>query len=196
MHRCRQNEAFTVEDASKDERFQNLDIVKSKTIMFYAAVPISLEGFTIGVLCLVDSNPRKFTEREKVTLNDFAFTAVQCLARLRRGTGCTQQKQQNIAHITHDLMTPLTGLQLSLSLLESDNNLQGNLKVRETLKDVYCCCDILKEIYHESLESLGSLQHALPATKHVTKTDELVHSISKVSPTVKFFNRLILMYSS
>jgi len=64
-------EIVVVEDASKDERFFDNDLViHQMNIRFYAGRPLrNTEGYIVGTLCIVDSMPRKFSQDEVDTLD-------------------------------------------------------------------------------------------------------------------------------
>ncbi|OAM53036.1 hypothetical protein A7981_06335 [Methylovorus sp. MM2] len=64
-------EIIVVEDASKDERFFDNDLVCNQmNIRFYAGRPLrNTEGFIVGTLCIVDHQPRTFSDDDIDTLN-------------------------------------------------------------------------------------------------------------------------------
>ena len=66
--------AFVVEDASHDERFKDNPLVTDDpNIRFYAGVPLSTPcGHNIGTLCIIDPEPRKFSDEDLATLRDIA----------------------------------------------------------------------------------------------------------------------------
>lgn len=62
-----------IEDLARDRRFANNPLVKENNFRFYAGAPVhSPDGHTIGVLCLLDTQPREFTERERRLLSEYA----------------------------------------------------------------------------------------------------------------------------
>lgn len=73
-HAILQEQAFVVEDAHADERFADNPLVQGDpNVRFYAGYPVhSPEGRRIGTLCLIDSKPRSFSEKDVATLKDFA----------------------------------------------------------------------------------------------------------------------------
>jgi len=73
-HAILQEQAFVVEDAHADERFADNPLVQGDpNVRFYAGYPVhSPEGRRIGTLCLIDSKPRSFSEKDVETLKDFA----------------------------------------------------------------------------------------------------------------------------
>ncbi len=66
---------MVVEDTTKDERFANNPLVTGDPhVRFYAGAPLlTSEGFALGVLCVMDRQPRKLSEEQS--------TALQILAR-------------------------------------------------------------------------------------------------------------------
>ncbi|MEP3562962.1 MAG: GAF domain-containing protein [Marinobacter sp.] len=65
---------FVVEDTLTDERFADNPLVTGgPNIRFYAGAPLAdLEGYRLGTLCLIDSTPRTFSEKQQQALRDFA----------------------------------------------------------------------------------------------------------------------------
>jgi GAF domain-containing protein len=123
-----------VNDASKDIRFEEHPFVKGPAhFRFYAAAPlVSPEGYRLGAIFLLDTKPwpQGMTLSQQATLKDMANLAMEGIVKHR--TIQSQQKQlhsssQRIARAAHDLLTPLTGLQLSLSLLDGDSDLKRKM---------------------------------------------------------------------
>lgn len=63
-----------VEDASNDDRFSsNPLVVNEPNIRFYAGIPIkSVEGYSLGTLCVIDNKPKRPSVSELKALNDLA----------------------------------------------------------------------------------------------------------------------------
>lgn len=73
-HAILERQTMVVNDAAQDPRFQSNPLVTNRPyIRFYAgAVLRSTNDLPLGTLCLVDTSPRKFTERERNLLLQFA----------------------------------------------------------------------------------------------------------------------------
>lgn len=82
------NDAFVINDASKDPRFSDNPLVTGVPhIRFYAGQPIrTTHGFKIGTLCLIDSQPREFTARDVEDLTDLACMVENELAAIELAT--------------------------------------------------------------------------------------------------------------
>lgn len=66
---------FVVNDARKHHRFKENALVthSQDPILFYAGCPLQLEsGERIGTLCLIDHQPREFSDQEKIVLKQLA----------------------------------------------------------------------------------------------------------------------------
>lgn len=91
----RPEEVMIVEDALTDSRFRNNPLVTNEPqIRFYAGAPLLTWGNTaIGTLCVIDKEPRQFSEEESRMLKVLAGKVVRTLE-LRR-ENLTQRRQLN-----------------------------------------------------------------------------------------------------
>ena len=131
---------FIITDASKDSRFcENPLVTGPPHIRFYAGAPLKCpEGYTLGTFCIIDSKPRQsgLSLEEKQNLRELAALAMDAMVDRKREKMCLQQnKSQMIACTAHDLLTPLNGVQMSLSLLLEDEELQLSEHQKELLAD-------------------------------------------------------------
>jgi len=83
-HTVLEEETMVVEDITEDHRFQNNETLLSLGIRSYAGANMDdSTGTTLGSLCLIDYEPRTFTEAQLADLRRFADEAVEQLE-LRR----------------------------------------------------------------------------------------------------------------
>lgn len=150
-----------VNDATKDVRFQNNPLVTGPpNIRFYAGAPlISPEGYKLGTLCVLDTKPRPdgISLAEKQNLMELAALAVQAAADHRS----MKSKQfsdpaQMIAYTAHDLLTPLNGVQLSLSMLMEDEEFKSKLtpQQREMITTASTCTGVMERICESAIDSI------------------------------------------
>lgn len=73
-HAILDDKAFVIEDAHCDPRFVDNPLVQADpNIRFYAGYPVhGPNGKRIGTLCLIDAEPRPFSQKDEQTLRDFA----------------------------------------------------------------------------------------------------------------------------
>jgi diguanylate cyclase (GGDEF)-like protein len=87
-HAILQDGVFVIEDASKDERFDDNPLVTGDpNIRFYAGYPLtSHDGYNLGTLCIIDSKPRKFTSEDLAIFSDLGMLAQQELQAVQLAT--------------------------------------------------------------------------------------------------------------
>ena len=144
---------FVVPDTTKDERFaQNSFVVGEPHLRFYAGVPLLVpEGYKVGALCIADTKPRPegLTESEIESLQSLGKLAVAALVNHR--TIVRQREQlrtssQASAAMAHSLLTPLNGIQLSLSILRQESDLASKMTPgqRECLATAHTCAAVME----------------------------------------------------
>lgn len=77
-HAIMGNDLFLVPDAAKDPRFADSLLVKGEPwIRFYAGAPlITSEGYAVGTLCVMDTQPRELNDAKKEALSALARQVV------------------------------------------------------------------------------------------------------------------------
>ncbi|MBG7621607.1 GAF domain-containing protein [Herbaspirillum sp. AP02] len=80
-HASTDDDVLAVSDASKDPRFTNNPMVTSAPfIRFYAGAPLMYQGKALGVLCVMDTEPRILRSHERRGLLKLAALATDMLA--------------------------------------------------------------------------------------------------------------------
>ncbi|MGE0097878.1 MAG: PAS domain S-box protein [Hydrogenophaga sp.] len=75
-HAILQADLFEVGDARLDERFADNPLVTGEPhVIFYAGVPLSVEGHFMGTLCAIDHHPRELSQAQRQTMKDLARAA-------------------------------------------------------------------------------------------------------------------------
>jgi CheY-like chemotaxis protein/signal transduction histidine kinase len=128
---------------------------------------------------------------EQDTLHDLADMTMKVMVDRRYQLQTRENPAQLIAYTAHDLMTPLTGVQLSLSLLKEDEEVQRNLGSHhlELLKTAANCSDLMIRICQTVIDTLRQetpaslptdLMGGSTGNMPVTKMAELVNSLSMI----------------
>lgn len=124
-HAIRRSAPLIVDDVAEDARFANNPLVLSEPrVRFYAGVPLNTpEGFKLGTLCAIDTQPRHFAPREVELLVRLARQVELELElrrqslllgqRLARAEANQRRQEMFAAMIVHDLRSPLTAIALS-----------------------------------------------------------------------------------
>lgn len=127
-------EVFVVQNALKDDRFKNNELVTSHPhIRFYAGAALIVAGIRVGSLCIIDTVPREdFTLDDKATLLDLGHSVSSLIREKRERILYHQYTNSNlILNVRHNIRTPLMSAQVSCSLLQDDkvaivNLIKGN----------------------------------------------------------------------
>lgn len=150
---------LVVADALQDPRFaKDARVTAYPKVRFYAGAPlICPEGHRMGTLCVMDPAPRvdPVTLDEKQSLMELAAMAMENLVELRtKKQHALKDPAQQIACTAHDLLTPLTGIALSLSLLKEDDGLQQKLTEpqRDMIETAANCSAVMNSICHKTMD--------------------------------------------
>ncbi|MCS6821023.1 MAG: GAF domain-containing sensor histidine kinase [Microscillaceae bacterium] len=189
-HAINQNDLFVIEDALNDDRVaDNPFVVNPPGVRFYAGKPLTTpDGYNIGTLCVIDTQPRKLNEKQKLALEVLANQVIKQLElriKIRELESATLeikhqsavlQKQSKklkalnetkdtlLAIISHDLRSPLNALTGLLSILEQ------NLISQE---DFIFHTRLLKDKLNNLNNTLETLLHwASSQLKHTTTKAE------------------------
>lgn len=75
-HAILQPDVFEVSDARRDARFADNPLVTGEPhVIFYAGVPLSVDGHSMGTLCAIDHTPRELSDVQRRSLIDLARAA-------------------------------------------------------------------------------------------------------------------------
>lgn len=87
-HAILQNTTLVIPDLRKDMRFHDIPpVIDSPHLVFYAGCQIhSREGVALGTLCIIDTKPRAFSEKDVRNLSDFAKLVEQYFHSLQEST--------------------------------------------------------------------------------------------------------------
>ena len=161
-------------------------------IRFYAGVPLlSPEGYKLGTFCIIDSKPRPegLSLNEKQNLRELAAMAVDLMvSRKKEMEQLKDEKTRLIACAAHDLLTPLTGIQLNLGLLMDDETLTEKLDShqRELMETSVKCSEMIERICFEAIENFRDFVvrgGQGPSGEGLVDMNQLVENVNKVVST-------------
>lgn len=153
------SDVFVVPDATKDERFQDSPlVVGAPQIRFYAGAPLlSSEGYKLGTFCIIDDKPRPngLSALQRESLKDFAKITVKTMAD-RRHLADQEDPSRLVACTAHDLLTPLSGVVLSLSMLKEDEDFAKTLNEhqKECIATASRSSEMMRRICQTTIETL------------------------------------------
>jgi hypothetical protein len=204
------DDLLIVPDATKDPRFMDSPLVLGPPfIRFYAGSPlICPEGYKLGTLCIIDSvvRPQGLNLDEKQTLRELAALVVDVMVERRREKlSMFQDKSQVIAATAHDLLTPLSGVQMSLSLLMDDDNFKQNLSNnnQELINMATSCAGIMNRVCCDTVQTFRNnsfhQKHHLKAQyddPNSLKTIVLVEFVKGLNMMLETFPKSVPFYIS
>jgi GAF domain-containing protein len=96
-HAILHDEVMVIPDATQDVRFMdNPLVVGPPAVRFYAGAPlVNSEGFKLGTVCILDTQPRAFGRAALKTLEDLAVIVVDQLE-LRRSAQLVRQELEEL----------------------------------------------------------------------------------------------------
>jgi signal transduction histidine kinase len=140
------NGFMEIQDTLEDKRFfDNPFVTDDPRIRFYAGATInSPQGFPIGTLCVFDSKPKKLTDEQKKLLKILAHQVERLIKtrliniELKKSKLKLDQKNQELQQFTytisHDLKSPIYGINSLLQLIK-DEHLEGmNQELKEMVE--------------------------------------------------------------
>ena len=138
------DELFIINDARKDKRFFDSSLITSDpNVFFYAGAPLnSSEGYSLGTLCVIDNEPKKLNNTQKESLSLLAKQVVTLLELRKKNRELAESNKQNLKlneqlndfayRLTHDLKSPINGVNFLLDVLKEDHfELFKNTKAEE-----------------------------------------------------------------
>ena len=137
-------ELFVVLDARQDERFKDNPLTTGEhQIVFYAGMPlVDNEGQPLGVLCVIDNQPRALSEEQKMSLKSLA-KLVQANFELRLANIRLEESNDRLM-----LAVPLVDTVLNeIEMLKKNNPLPHQNSQIEMLEDTTIA---LKSLFEES----------------------------------------------
>lgn len=169
---------FIVPDTMNDIRFKNNPLVTGgPLIRFYAGVPLTApEGCRLGTLCIIDTKPwpNGLTLVQKQNLLEFGEMVMEIIV-LRKNDRIKmdKDKQRFLSCTAHEMLTPLTTMQLNLELINEDKSLKSSMNeaTKETLKSTVDCVKFVTNICN------NTINFSRPSKSSVSKEEVNIQKI-------------------
>ena len=121
---------LVVEDAREDDRFRDNPLLNQMQAIFYAGARlVNSEGYSLGTLCVLDTKPRKFTDKQRKALSSLAYQVVNLFEARKHNrmllTAQEELKERNeeLKHfagmVSHDMKMPLANMIITSDMLRS-----------------------------------------------------------------------------
>ncbi|MBW0432352.1 GAF domain-containing hybrid sensor histidine kinase/response regulator [Leptospira yasudae] len=134
-----QDDIFEIEDAKQDARFKNNPLVLGPPfIRFYAGTPLKTpDGFNIGTLCVIDQNPKRLDDRQRIILKVLSNQVIANFELIKKNRELIlirkkeeelqNSKSQFFANMSHEIRTPIHGI-LGVAGLLAETDLHSEQK--------------------------------------------------------------------
>lgn len=126
---------LVIENALEDERFADNPLVTGAPgVRFYAGMPLkSIDGYNMGALCLIDREPRYFSNRDVSLLHDLAAWAeLELNLTVAVEQKVAELRDSFVKLVSHELRGPVPGVVGAMDMIR--NSLGAN--AAEPLTDV------------------------------------------------------------
>lgn len=165
-HAILQDKVFEIQNALEDSRFSDNPLVTdSPDIRFYAGAPlIAPNGFPLGTLCVIDTEPKKLTDEQRRALEILSKQVISQLevrVRNRYLRKINEEKEILFTTIAHDLKSPFNGiLNLTKMLVRKSDQLEPEKiatiaqHILSSSMDVY---QVLDELLQWAQQRMGGM---------------------------------------
>lgn len=156
-----QDDVFEIHDTRKDERFKKSSLITGNPpIIFYAGMPLKTpSGLNIGVLCVIDKQPRKLNIDQKIALKTLAKHVMMYMELTKynrdlkiandKANLSVKAKEDFLSNMSHEIRTPLNAIYGFTELL---NKTKLNKNQQEMLNIVKSSAEILIAIINDILD--------------------------------------------
>lgn len=175
------DEPLVIEDATQDPRVADQPLVVGPPyIRAYAGIPIhDSQGWPLGSFCVIDFQPRKFSEKTISLLKDIAqcvenelsnyelnALSRQLAEQTAKAKAANEAKGDFLAFISHEIRTPLNGVLSIADLLLKSSLTQRQLKQAQIIRS---SGDLMLNLINDLLDfskiEAGGLELDLQPTK-------------------------------
>lgn len=202
VHGLLEDDVFVVEDVQKDPRFANNPLVVGQPGLraYSGAVLKTPEGIPLGMLCVLDTKPRKLSAAQLFALKTLAAQVITTME-LRKTVDRLEQQNEALAdfsqHVAHDLRSPLATITALLDIYIGryavgsegkakailDGVMQSAARMRTLITDLLTLATVgrietLTQAYdpnHTFRDTVENLQSLIDTTDARVTSDALPH---------------------
>ncbi|WP_439131851.1 sensor histidine kinase [Polaribacter sp.] len=194
------NDLFIINDATKDNRFfDNPLTTNDPNVIFYAGAPLTTsDGLALGTLCVIDSKPKELNNEQKEALKLLAKQTVRLLELRKRNhqlnkvndkvTKLNEQLNNFAYRLTHDLKSPISGVNFLVEILKEDyKDLFKETEAEEYINLISSRMNYMSTLIDEILE------YTKVNTEHIVYEDfNLKTLLDSVIKNIDFENKISL----
>lgn len=159
QHVAHDDAPLIVENAPEYNRVKDNLAIPDLGVIAYLGVPIhDPQGRAIGALCAIDSNPKKWTDQDLITLEKLALCvddAIRLRSALKSSEAMREEQSDFTYAMSHDIKAPIFTLKTLLNelgpLFEEDNSEEHAIFLEKALQTTdrmeQKTTDILKYAY-------------------------------------------------
>ncbi len=125
QHVVASGRCLRIPDARCDEKFRHSPAIQDLAVISYLGVPLQSQGVPVGALCVVESQPRHWTDDELDTLQDLAasaMTEIELRITSRQLQSTVERQNEVLGMAAHDLRNPLMVVRGFGALLASEKS--------------------------------------------------------------------------
>ncbi len=169
---------LVVEDASLDSRFANNPLVTGEThVRFYAGAPIiNPDGYPLGTLCVIDTQPKKLSDEQKRALLNIRDLVVTCLdksLKVKKAKEALESKNELIKLMSKEMLGPMNNILGLTEMLKGEERKDNNLSQ-----------------LHHSAEELHNMVSNMLDFQHITEgkieAQELILDLNSILQLIKY----------
>lgn len=156
-HAILQDDVFIIEDARLDERFNSNPLVTTvPEVISYIGIPLNVgNGLRLGTLCLIDTKPRTYSNKDIEILKSFA-RQIETLFELRlkniEVNEMANYRARFLAEMSHEIRTPVSGI-MSISYILKEKAAQSeNSDIKEYSEILIDCSNDLLTVVNDILD--------------------------------------------
>ncbi|MFN3529667.1 MAG: ATP-binding protein [Bacteroidia bacterium] len=175
-HAIHESEIFEIEDTLQDERFyDNPLVLDDPRIRFYAGMPLeTADGFKLGTLCVIDSNPKRLNEFQRNALRILGRQAIKLMELRIKNQDLERNieiRNRLLSVVAHDLKGPVKSIGVLAGFIDPDE--MDSEEIKEASHEIELAANRAVEL----------IENLLNWARNISSDESIEHttfSISKI----------------